>query len=201
MTATTTSTNITVRRRSAAADPAVADRMRLYTDCVSSPIGPLQLLSDGELLRGLYMAEHRGGPTPIDLMNCRRDGAPFADVKRELEAYFAGTLVEFTTPFSPPAGTPFQRAVWTALSDIPFGATVTYREIARRVGRPTAMRAVGAANGRNPISIIVPCHRVIGAGGSLTGYGGGLDRKQWLLEHEQRHAPAPTGHPREQNVK
>lgn len=101
----------------------------------------------------------------------------------ELRAYFAGERSDFDLPLAP-KGTPFQQDVWRALLEIPFGATASYGAIARRIGRPSGPRAVGAATGRNPISIIVPCHRVVGASGSLTGYGGGLDRKAWLLAHE-----------------
>jgi methylated-DNA-[protein]-cysteine S-methyltransferase len=108
-------------------------------------------------------------------------------LRRRVDAYFAGEHVVFDLPLAP-VGTPFQSGVWDALRGIPYGETVSYAEIARRVGRPSAMRAVGAANGRNPIAILIPCHRVIGANGTLTGYGGGLDRKQALLALE---APAP----------
>ena len=107
----------------------------------------------------------------------------FATVRDQLRAYFAGELLEFELPLRM-KGTEFQRLVWKELTNIPFGTTISYAEQARRIGRPGAARAVGAANGRNPISIVVPCHRVIGANGTLTGYGGGLDRKQWLLDHE-----------------
>ena len=103
---------------------------------------------------------------------------------RQLDAYFAGKLTNFDLPLAPP-GTAFQRRVWHELCRIPFGQTISYGEQARRVGKKGAARAVGAANGRNPIAIIVPCHRVIGANGTLTGYGGGLDRKEWLLRHER----------------
>jgi methylated-DNA-[protein]-cysteine S-methyltransferase len=105
-------------------------------------------------------------------------------VREQLAEYFAGERREFDVPMQL-AGTAFQRRVWEELVRIPYGTTITYAELARRVGRPTAVRAVGAANGRNPISILVPCHRVIGADGKLTGYGGGVERKQWLLELER----------------
>ncbi len=101
----------------------------------------------------------------------------------QVEAYFDGSLKEFDLPLRS-AGTPFQQAVWRELEGIPYGTVTSYGEIARRVGKPTASRAIGAANGRNPIAIIVPCHRVIGADGTLTGYGGGMWRKEWLLAHE-----------------
>ena len=109
------------------------------------------------------------------------------DVADQLQSYFLGTLHEFEIPLDP-LGSEFQSAVWKALCRIPFGATRTYGEIARAVDRPKAMRAVGLANHDNPIAIVIPCHRIIGANGSLTGYGGGLNRKRWLLEHEAKHS-------------
>ena len=110
----------------------------------------------------------------------------------QLRAYFLGEMQEFTVPLAP-AGTEFQRAAWMALRKIPYGQTSTYASQAERIGRPTAVRAVGAANGRNPIPIIVPCHRVIGSNGALTGFAGGLDNKRWLLDHERR-VTRVTGH-------
>ncbi|MEO7795423.1 MAG: methylated-DNA--[protein]-cysteine S-methyltransferase, partial [Thermoanaerobaculia bacterium] len=117
----------------------------------------------------------------------RPDDGPFVETRRELEAYFAGELREFSLALAP-EGTLFRQKVWRALLDIPYGATESYGALAQRIGLPQAARAVGLANGRNPISIVVPCHRVIGKNGALVGYGGGLERKQWLLAHEQRHA-------------
>jgi methylated-DNA-[protein]-cysteine S-methyltransferase len=113
----------------------------------------------------------------------RRDDALLRPAREQLRAYFAGELLDFDLPLAA-AGTEFQQRVWQALGAIPYGATASYAAIARAIGSPTATRAVGAANGRNPIAIIVPCHRVIGKDGTLTGYGGGLARKQWLLRHE-----------------
>ncbi len=144
---------------------------------MSSPIGELLLTTNGEALTGVYMAPHEIGD------GWRRDDAVLLPAVEQLESYFAGDLREFDVPLTLD-GTDFQRRVWTALRAIPYGTTISYGELARRIGQPTASRAVGAANGCNPISIIVPCHRVIGANGTLTGYGGGLDRKQWLLKHE-----------------
>src|SRR5205807_5632410 len=115
----------------------------------------------------------------------RADRGAFADVSRQLAEYFAGDRTAFNVPLAA-GGTPFQRAVWEGLQDIPYGETVSYGELARRIGRPSAVRAVGLANGRNPIAVIVPCHRVIGADGTLTGYGGGIERKRLLLELETR---------------
>jgi methylated-DNA-[protein]-cysteine S-methyltransferase len=148
---------------------------------MSSPIGELLLVSNGEALTGVYMQDEERGPEAGD--GWQRDDVLLEPVREQLHAYFAGRLFEFDLPLAP-QGTAFQRRVWHELLGIPFGRTVSYAEIARRLGQPTAVRAVGAANGRNPIAIIVPCHRVIGANGTLVGYGGGLDRKEWLLRHE-----------------
>ncbi|HUF27410.1 MAG TPA: methylated-DNA--[protein]-cysteine S-methyltransferase [Gemmatimonadaceae bacterium] len=151
---------------------------------MESPIGRLTVISDGAALTGLLM--ERGSREPATGGAVRDDAAPVvAETMRQLAAYFAGALTEFDVPIAA-RGTPFQERVWSALRAIPFGETVAYAEIARRIGRPSAVRAVGAANGRNPVAIVVPCHRVIGADGSLIGYGGGMDRKRWLLAHEER---------------
>ena len=157
-----------------------------FTSLVS-PIGEILLTSDGTALTGLFMESHRGGweqPAP----EWRRSGEPFTVVGEQLAAYFAGELTTFDVPLNA-HGTPFQQRVWSALLTIPYGETVSYLEIARRIGDAKAVRAVGTANGRNPISIIVPCHRVIGASGALTGYGGGIERKRALLMLEARHRP------------
>ena len=149
-------------------------------DYFESPVGELLLTSDGQVLTGLHFA----GPEPADPgPDCPRDPAPFDQVREQLAAYFTGRLRAFNLPLEP-QGTPFQRRVWSELRRIPFGETISYGELARRIGQPGASRAVGRANGQNPIAVIVPCHRVIGANGSLTGFGGGMDRKRWLLEHE-----------------
>ena len=144
---------------------------------VASPIGSLLLTSDGDALTGVHMEPHEIGD------DWRRDDALLRPAAEQLRAFFAGDLREFDLALAY-TGTDFQRRVWTALRAIPYGETISYGEQARRIGRPTAPRAVGAANGCNPIAIIIPCHRVIGADGSLTGFGGGLDRKRWLLSHE-----------------
>ena len=146
-----------------------------------SPVGELLLTWGGRALTGLYMDPHKWGPERGP--DWREDAAPFAAAREQLDAYFAGELAEFDLPLAP-EGTEFQRRVWDALRRIPYGKTVSYAELARMIGKSEAVRAVGAANGRNPISIIIPCHRVIGADGSLVGYGGGLERKRWLLQHE-----------------
>ncbi|MEO9180159.1 MAG: methylated-DNA--[protein]-cysteine S-methyltransferase [Acidimicrobiales bacterium] len=148
---------------------------------IESPIGPLRLTARDGALTGVYMNAQRHVPTlPNDLAH---DDTWFKHVASQLNAYFSGNLTAFDVPMNF-SGTDFQCSVWRQLSSIPYGETISYGELARRIGNPNASRAVGLANGRNPISIIVPCHRVIGANGSLTGYGGGLERKAWLLEHE-----------------
>jgi methylated-DNA-[protein]-cysteine S-methyltransferase len=156
--------------------------MTLYT-YYDSPVQPLLLTSDGAALTGLYMVEHRHGPEVGADWIEQPDALPFAETKRQLNAYFAGQLTEFDLPLAPD-GTEFQQKVWQELRRIPYGTTLSYGELARRIGNPNASRAVGLANGRNPISIIVPCHRVIGASGKLIGYGGGLSRKEILLTLE-----------------
>lgn len=155
-------------------------------DYVDSPLGRLLLAADDAGLTHLDLP-HEKRPT-VPRADWSRVPSRFAAVRAQLAAYFAGQLTRFTVPLAP-HGTEFQRAVWRALVAIPYAETTSYGALAQRIGRPRAMRAVGAANGTNPIAIIVPCHRVIGANGSLTGYGGGLPAKRWLLAHERRHAP------------
>ena len=161
--------------------------MTTYVHRLDSPLGTLQLRSDGEALTGLYMPSPKGDPVADPTWAA--DPAPFADVVDQLEAYFAGERQHFDLPLAA-SGTPFQTSVWNALREIPYGRTCSYRDIAERIGTPKAVRAVGLANGRNPISIIVPCHRVIGSNGLLTGYGGGIDNKRILLDLEQNAAGA-----------
>ncbi len=152
---------------------------------MDSPLGELLLTGDGRHLTGLYMTPHTHGPERDPAWV--HDRAAFDGAIRQLQEYFDGQRVTFEIPLAAD-GTEFQRRVWMALRDIPFAQTVTYGDIAREIGNPKGVRAVGLANGRNPISIIVPCHRVIGHNGTLTGYGGGIERKRWLLEHEARYA-------------
>jgi methylated-DNA-[protein]-cysteine S-methyltransferase len=154
----------------------------ILTTTVGSPVGPLTLTAVDGVLTGLHMHRQRHAPKSSD--GWVPDDAAFKDVVAQLDAYFAGELLEFDVALDL-EGTDFQRRVWAGLCDIPYGETISYGELAGRVGNPKASRAVGLANGRNPVAIIVPCHRVIGADGSLTGYGGGLDRKVWLLDHER----------------
>jgi methylated-DNA-[protein]-cysteine S-methyltransferase len=154
------------------------------TSTIESPIGSLTLVARDGLLTNVSMHEQRHvAPPPDDAVT---DDAWFKDVAQQLDAYFSGELSTFDLDMDL-IGTPFQRSVWAQLCEIPYGETISYGALAQRVGNPNASRAVGLANGRNPIAVIVPCHRVIGADGSLTGYGGGLERKTWLLEHESTH--------------
>lgn len=153
-----------------------------YFSRMDSPIGTLWLTGDGSALTGLFMQDPR--PTASENADWRHDDGRFERTREQLTAYFDGARHTFELPLAP-TGTRFQKTVWRALEAIPYGEAISYGELARRIGKPGAARAVGLANGRNPISIIVPCHRVIGADGSLTGYGGGIERKRWLLGHEQ----------------
>jgi methylated-DNA-[protein]-cysteine S-methyltransferase len=160
-----------------------------------TPIGRLLLVGDrdedGEVrLAGVSMEQHRRGPT-VD-PSWAEDSAAFGEVARQLDEYFDGSRTTFELALAP-AGTPFQRRVWDELTRIPWGGTVTYGELAARAGHPGAARAVGAAVGRNPISILVPCHRVVGADGTLTGYAGGVGRKAYLLALEGAPAAAAGG--------
>ncbi|MET9291343.1 methylated-DNA--[protein]-cysteine S-methyltransferase [Streptomyces sp. NPDC003077] len=149
-----------------------------------TPVGPLTLVARGAALTGLYMTNQRHRP-PEETLGPRKAQTvePFAAAIAQLRAYFAGDLRTFALPLAF-HGTPFQRQVWQALCDIPYGETLSYGQLADRLGKPSAARAVGLANGKNPLGVIVPCHRVVGASGSLTGYGGGLERKRMLLEFE-----------------
>lgn len=155
-----------------------------------SPIGRLVLVGDDKRLSGLYFpGDRRQARMPADWVE---DERPFAAARRQLQAYFDGTLTEFDVAVAP-AGDDFQRSAWAELAKIPYGETVSYGEIARRMGQEaSASRAVGAAMGANPVPIILPCHRVVGADGSLTGFGGGLEIKQFLLDLEFRVRP-PAG--------
>ena len=153
-----------------------------------SPLGDLLLVGVKETpdlvrLLAIHLPDerHPRAPDPTSA----EDPAALQPARTALDAYFGGDLREFDLPLEP-RGTPFQRLVWEEIARIPFGSTISYGELARRTGRPGAARAVGAAAGANPIPIVVPCHRVVGSGGALTGYAGGLDRKAWLLDHERR---------------
>jgi len=155
---------------------------------VESPIGPIRLTAGATALTGVFMLKHKYGPAGFPEEE-RGESALLTEAARQLAAYFGGELRDFDLPLAP-EGSDFQRQVWDELRRIPFGETTSYMAIAKRIGDPRQVRAVGSANGRNPISIIIPCHRVVGSDGSLVGYGGGLDRKRWLLDHEIRVAGA-----------
>jgi methylated-DNA-[protein]-cysteine S-methyltransferase len=170
----------------------------LHLDHLPTPIGDLQIIADDHgNLRATFWTEHdrelesclarHYAPAKVHLAPARDPHGLTSTMAR----YFSGDLHAIDDIPVQTAGTDFQRSVWRALRDIPCGATISYGELARRIGKPDAVRAVGTANGANPIGIVVPCHRVIGANGSLTGYGGGMHRKLWLLEHEGAHHPAP----------
>jgi methylated-DNA-[protein]-cysteine S-methyltransferase len=154
-----------------------------YYAQIESPVGPLLLAADDAGLRQVEFVKGKraGQSTPVLSGNC----APLQEAIRQLKAYFAGKRERFDLPLAP-EGTPFQRAVWKLLCEIPYGETISYGELARRIGNPKASRAVGLANGANPIAIVIPCHRVIGSNGKLTGYGGGLPLKEKLLALERR---------------
>jgi len=157
--------------------PSSAALKRVYFSVYASPIGELLLTGDGAALTGVCFPNWT--PDPL----WQRDDAAFAEVIAQLQSYFAGELTEFSLALSP-HGTPFQQRVWSAILTVPYGMTTSYGRLAVQLGDSRATRAVGLANGRNPIPIIIPCHRVIGADGSLTGYGGGMERKHWLLALE-----------------
>jgi len=163
----------------------MSEASTLYIDYLSTPIGRLAIVADGSRLRACGWTD---GHERME----RELGAPLVRASNPggftaaLRAYFNGDLAAIDDLPTEAPGTEFQRAVWRGLRGIPTGETISYGELARRIGKPAAVRAVGLANGANPVGIVVPCHRVIGANGTLTGYGGGLERKRWLLNHEQR---------------
>jgi len=163
------------------------------TTSMESPLGLLALTAVDGQLTGISLAEGSGAPARS---GGSAPSAAFGDIVSQLDAYFAGDLTDFDVPLAL-VGTNFQQQVWKQLRQIPYGETISYRELACWVGNPNAARAVGSANGRNPVAIIVPCHRVIAADGGIGGYGWGVDRKEWLLEHEaacsvrRRHSVRP----------
>ena len=156
-----------------------------YFDCVSTPLGPMVLASDGDALTGAWFDGQRHQPPIGDAWQRRRDLPILRRAADELAAYFAAERTAFTLPLAP-AGTPFQREVWQAISTVPYGETIAYRDLAAAIGRPASIRAAAAATGRNPLSIVIPCHRIVGADGALTGYAGGIDRKRTMLALERR---------------
>ena len=167
---------------------------RLYIRHVPSPLGLLRVTTSADALVGVAVEDREGAG---ELLEASRSAAAGEEPSiltmacAELTEYFEGRRTRFDLP-RVPRGTAFQRAVWSALHDIPFGESVSYAGLAHKLARPGAARAVGAANGRNPILIVIPCHRVVGASGALVGYAGGLERKRWLLEHERRIAQLPS---------
>ena len=153
---------------------------------MDSAVGPLTLVAQDGAIVGLYMDSQRHRPDDDKFGELERRGRqdePFKALADQLDAYFAGKLTGFRVPLAP-LGTVFQQRVWAALREIPYGETRSYGQLAERIGSPGAARAVGLANGKNPIGIVIPCHRVVGSNGRLTGYGGGLDRKKQLLDLE-----------------
>ena len=159
--------------------------MRTHT-VIDTPVGPLTIVAEKGQIRCLYMDLQRHRPDDDELGELEprgRDIEPFKAAADQLDAYFAGDLTTFDLPLAP-RGSEFQQRVWAALQEIPYGETESYGQLAERIGSPGGARAVGLANGRNPIGIIIPCHRVVGADGSLTGYGGGIERKRQLLDLE-----------------
>jgi methylated-DNA-[protein]-cysteine S-methyltransferase len=164
----------------------------LYFTYLPSPLGQLLLTASANGLRGLWIMGEKHCPALPP--QAEENPAAFTSAAAQLTEYFSGTRQHFELPLEP-LGTPFQLEAWAALQKIPYGETRTYQQQAAAIQRPAAIRAIGTANGRNPLSIIVPCHRVIGANGTLTGYGGGLAAKQWLLDHERRHALSANRHP------
>ena len=154
-----------------------------YYDTMPSPVGELLLTASAAGITGVYLPGEHRRPEP----DWELDPARFNDCRCQLDEYFAAHRFTFSLPLAPP-GTPFQHQVWTELVDIEYGTTISYTELARRVGRPNSQRAVGGANGRNPVCVIVPCHRVVGANGSLTGYSAGVDAKRWLIDFERGNA-------------
>lgn len=161
----------------------------MFFDLIDSPIGPLLLVADEHGL--VYIGLPKRGAAQAAPEGAKHAPAKLRNAHKQFDGYFAGTRHAFELPLHP-HGTPFQLEVWGALLAIPYGETASYAQIARRIRRPKAVRAVGAANGANPLSIVVPCHRVIGSDGDLTGYAGGLPTKRWLLTHEHQHAPRST---------
>jgi len=154
---------------------------RVFYDTFRSPIAELLITSNGEAITGLFLENSRD--LPMIETTWRKEVRLFDQARKQLRAYFARELMEFELVLAP-QGTSFQQMVWSELRKIPYGSTTTYGELARKIGNPNGSRAVGAANGRNPISIIIPCHRVIGSNRKLTGYGGGIERKKALLDLE-----------------
>jgi methylated-DNA-[protein]-cysteine S-methyltransferase len=176
----------------------MAEPLRLLIDRTDTPIGELVLVADREgRLRAVDWTDHEARLLRLLRLHYGEHGFALEPARNPggltaaMTTYFAGDLGSITGLPVETGGTPFQRTVWAALRDIPCGTTVSYAELARRIGRPAAVRAVGLANGANPVGVVVPCHRVVGSNGTLTGYGGGLERKRWLLAHEGHSTAQP----------
>ena len=163
----------------------------MFSKTMPSPVGELTLVASDAGLAAVLWPDDRPGRVALDPATPTPDHPVLHEAERQLSAYFAGSLTRFTLPLDP-RGTAFQKRVWAALLTIPFGETRSYADIAQQLGRPAATRAVGAANGRNPISIVAPCHRVIGSNGALTGFAGGLAAKRLLLDLERQSLRAPA---------
>ena len=169
----------------------MSEALQLSIDRLDTSIGEMLIVADGEgNLRAIDWTDHEERMRRLLRLHYGKDGFTLTPARNPngladaIGSYFAGELMAIDHLPVQTGGTPFQREVWRALREIPCGTTVSYAKLAERIGRPTAVRAVGLANGSNPIGVVVPCHRVIGANGSLTGYGGGIERKRWLLDHE-----------------
>lgn len=183
-------------------DKSMKEPLFLIADRIDTPIGEMVIVADREgNLRAADWVEYEARMLLLLRRHYGANGFRLEQGKapdgfaEAIQRYFAGDVSALDSLPVATAGTPFQRAVWRALQKIPCGTTVTYAELARRIGKPEAVRAVGHANGSNPVGVIVPCHRVIGADGSLTGYGGGIDRKRWLLDHEANSQKSKTARP------
>lgn len=176
-----------------------ATTRRVGTTTIDTPIGPLRITADDRCVRSVEMLDAEDAPTTERAPPPA--SVPLREAATQLREYFEGRRAAFDLPLAiddadEPVGTPFQRRVWDALRGIGHGERISYRELAQRIGDPKAVRAVGLANARNPLPIVVPCHRVIGSDGSLTGFGGGIERKRWLLAHESgRDEPIHSTHP------
>jgi methylated-DNA-[protein]-cysteine S-methyltransferase len=178
----------------------MSEVLNLFIDRIKTPIGVLLLVADGAgRLRAIDWDEFEPRMLRFLRLYCGKDGFRLEPahnphgLRDKMESYFEGDMGAIYDIAVETGGTMFQRSVWNELRNIPVGSAISYRTLAERIARPTAVRAVGLANGSNPVGIVVPCHRVIGSNGSLTGYGGGLERKRWLLDHEQKHTACASG--------
>lgn len=173
------------------AKPATHARAAVPTRRMTSPLGEIVLVADaqGNALRGIYFARQKHFPADTATWREARETPLLDQAEAQLHEYFAGERTTFDLPLAP-VGTPFQRRVWQAIAGVPFGTTISYAELARRIGMPSAVRAAAAATGRNPLTVVIPCHRIVGSDGRMTGYAGGLERKRALLDLEGRSGDA-----------